>query len=168
MVDMRYDRLFHFNCMTEEDRNMNTLLFQKGTGGEIKDLLSAFNIGVKGIPLFVPTDMKDLPSRDWPGEDGEDVFFPSNNKYKAYDIEIDVHYKGSRGSFPSVMSSLFAYLTKNGTELSIYSPYTQTGCKGAYFKGFGNFDFHRDDEGEDAGFKMKFRVTKPNETFIAN
>ena len=147
---------------------MNTILFQKGAGGEIKDFLSAFNIGVKNKPLFVPTEMKDLPSRDWAGEDGEDTFFPTNAKYKAYDIDVDVHYKGAWCSFPAVLSSVFTYLTKNGTELNIYSPYTQTGCKGAYFKGFSDFDFHRDNEGEDVGFKMKFRVTKPNETFIAN
>ena len=155
-----------FCVMTEEEKKMNTLLIQKVGGEDVKDFLSDFNIGIKSIPLFIPLEMKELPSRDWEDEDGEDTYFPNSLKYKAYDVEIEAHYKGNKGTFPIMLDSVFTYLTEGGCELNIYSPYSQTGCKGAYFKGFSDFDFHRDNLGEDAGFKMTFRVTKPGETFI--
>lgn len=151
--------------MTEEVKKLNTLLFQKAGEDTVKDFLSDFNIGTKSVPMFIPSETKELPSRDWSDEDGEDTFFPDSIKLKAYDVEIDVHYKGQTGTFPTVLNSVFTYLTEDGTELNIYSPYSHTGCKGAYFKGFSDFDYRMEGELEDCGFKMRFRVTKPGETF---
>lgn len=145
----------------------DTLIFQKANGSETKDLYADFGVKTTGVPLFVPLETKELPSRDWKDEDGEDVYFPDVAKLKAYDIEISVVYKGSQGSFRAKQESLFKYMTTNGSELNIYSPYSYTGCKGAYFKGFSDFDFTSDVSlGDVAEFKMRFRVTKPEELFI--
>ena len=147
------------------DREINNLLNEFLQ--ETKDLYADFGVKTTSVPLFVPLETKELPSRDWKDEDGEDVYFPDVAKLKAYDIEISVVYKGSQGSFMAKQESLFKYMTTNGSDLNIYSPYSYTGCKGAYFKGFSDFDFTSDVRlGDVAEFKMKFRVTKPEEQFI--
>lgn len=141
----------------------DTLIFQKAGDSATKDLYSDFGVKTTSVPLFVPMETKELPSRDWADEDGEDVFFPSGLKLAAYDSDVDVIYKGDTGTFMSVQKSLFDYLS--GGELNIYSPYSSTGCKGAYLKGFSDFDFVSDSTGEFAQFKISFRITKPEETF---
>ncbi len=146
----------------------DTLIFQKAATKDTKNLYADFGIKTTSVPLFVSAETKEFSSRDWPGEDGEDAFFPDVAMLKAYDTDISVIYKGAQGTFLSKQESLNSFLTRNGTELNIYSPYSYTGCKGAYFRGFSDFKFTSDSYGDVAEFKMKFRVTKPREQFIAN
>lgn len=150
-----------FFCIMPTDRD--TLIFQKAGGGSTSDLYADFSIKTTSVPLFVPMETKELPYRDWMDEDGEDTYFPSEMKLSAYDSDVDVIYKGATGTFRSKLQSLFDYL--KGGELNIYSPYSNTGCKGAYFKGFSDFEFVSDSTGEVAQFKITFRITKPEETF---
>lgn len=145
----------------------DTLIFQKANGSETKDLYADFGIKTTSVPLFLPLETKELPSRDWIDEDGEDVYFPDVVRLQAYDTEISMVYKGAQGTFPIKQAAVFRYMTTEGLELNIFSPYSNTGCKGAYFKGFSDFDFTSDSSlGDVAVFKMKFRVTKPREQFI--
>lgn len=145
----------------------DTLIFRKANGEETKDLYIDFGVKTTGVPLFLPLETKEFPSRNWADEDGEDVYFPNTIKLQAYDVEISMVYRGETGTFQSKQDSLFKYMTTNGSEIYIYSPYSNTGCKGAYFKGFSDFDFISDSNlGDIAEFKMKFRITKPEEKFI--
>ena len=141
----------------------DTLVFQLASGSTTKDLYADFSVKTTSVPLFVPMETKDLPNRDWGDEDGEDTYFPSELKLAAYDADISVIYKGATGTFQSKQQALFNYLRSG--ELNIYSPYSNTGCKGAYFKGFSDFDFVSDSTGDVAQFKLTFRITKPDETF---
>lgn len=144
----------------------DTLIFQKAGTSITKDLYADFSIKTTSVPLFIPMEPKELASRDWKDEDGEDVFFPEVLSYKSYDSSVSVIYSGNQGSFNLVFNNLFKYLSSGGTEMSIYSPYSQTGCKGAYFKGFSDFDLTSNEDGDVAEFKINFRVTRPNEKFI--
>ena len=145
----------------------DTLKFQKEGSSATTDLYIDFGVKTTGVPLFVPRETKELPSRDWADEDGEDVYFPETARLKPYDAEIGAIYKGAQGSFPAKQEALYKYFSTGGTELNIYAPYSQTGCKGAYFQGFGDFNFSSDSvQGDVAEFSLKFRVTKPGEMFI--
>ena len=148
-------------------KDRNTLIFQKEGGSTTKDLYADFSVKTTSVPMFIPLETKEFPSRDWADEDGEDVYFPETAKMSAYDAEVSVVYHGAQGSFQSKQEAIFKYFTTGGTEINIFSPYSQTGCKGAYFKGFSDFDLTSDSNlGDVAVFKMKFRVTKPEELFI--
>ena len=154
---------FFLHMATDRD----TLIFQKAGDSATKDLYSDFGIKTTSVPLFVPMETKELPSRDWADEDGEDVYFPETAKLKAYDTEVSVVYHGSQGTFQAKQESLFNYFRTGGTEINIFSPYSQTGCKGAYFQGFADINLESDSNlGDVATFKLKFRITKPGELFI--
>ena len=145
----------------ETDRN--TLKFQKEGTSVTKDLYTDFGFKTTSVPLFVPMETKEPSKRDWSDEDGEDVYLENGLKIAAYDAEVDVIYKGSSGTFKAKQQSLYEYLRSG--ELSIYSPYSNTGCKGAYFKGFSDFDFTSDSIGDVGQCTLNFRVTKPAEDF---
>ena len=66
----------------------DTLIFQKANGSETKDLYADFGIKTTSVPLFLPLETKELPSRDWIDEDGEDVYFPDVVRLQAYDTEL--------------------------------------------------------------------------------
>ncbi len=146
----------------------DTLIFQKAGTNTTKDLYADFGIKTTSVPLFIPSEPKELSSRDWKGEDGEDVYFPEVLSYKSYESIVSVVYYGNQGSFNLVFEKLFKYLSSGGTEINIYSPYSQTGCKGAYFKGFSDINMISNEDGDVTEFKIKFRVTKPNEEFIVH
>lgn len=145
----------------ETDRN--TLKFQKEGTSVTKDLYTDFGFKTTSVPLFVPMETKEPSKRDWSDEDGEDVYLENGLKIAAYDAEVDVIYKGASGTFKAKQQALYEYLRSG--ELSIYSPYSNTGCKGAYFKGFSDFDFTSDSMGDVGQCTLNFRVTKPDEDF---
>ena len=145
----------------ETDRN--TLKFQKEGTSVTKDLYTDFGFKTTSVPLFVPMETKEPSKRDWADEDGEEAYLENGLKIAAYDTEVNVIYKGASGTFQGKQQALYNYL-KSG-ELSIYSPYSNTGCRGAYFKGFSDFDLTSDSLGDVAQCSLNFRVTKPEETF---
>ena len=158
-----YRLSFLFYMVTDR----NTLVFQKEGDSATKDLYADFSVKTTSVPMFVPLETKEFPSRDWADEDGEDVYFPETAKLKAYDTEVSVVYHGSQGTFQAKQEALFNYFRTGGTELNIFSPYSQTGCKGAYFQGFADINLESDSNlGDVATFKLKFRITKPGELFI--
>ena len=143
----------------------DTLKFQKEGTSVTKDLYADFGFKTTSVPLFVPQETKEPSSRDWADEHGEDAYLGDGLKMAAYDAEVGVIYKGASGTFRARQQSLYEYLRSGG--LSIYSPYSDTGCAGAYFKGFGDFDFTSDSLGDVGQCTLKFRGTKPEETFSA-
>lgn len=98
----------------------DTLIFQKANGSETKDLYADFGIKTTSVPLFLPLETKELPSRDWIDEDGEDVYFPDVVRLQAYDTEISMVYKGAQGTFPTKQAAVFRYMTTEGLELNIF------------------------------------------------
>lgn len=145
--------------------DLNSITFRKAGGAETKDLYSDFGIKTTGVPLFLPKEMKGVSTRDWSDQHGEDVVFPSTSRFSSYDTEIAVVYKGAPGTFRTSMNKFYGYLTSGGTELEIYSPYTSTGCRGAAFRGFSDFDYGRFGAEEVVEFKIKFTVYKPIENY---
>lgn len=142
----------------EQDRD--TLIFIKS--GSSKDLYKDFNIKTTSAPLFVPSNIKNLPSRNWADENGEDTYFPSESYFEAYETSISVIYKGVKGTFSTSFNNLIDYFTKGGTELTIQSPYSNTSCNSAYFKGFSSIKLESsDDNGDVAEFDINFRITVP-------
>ena len=58
------------------------------TKGSVVDLLKSFNIISQDFPFVKHPEPKELPSRDWYGEDGLDVYVPDQLPIKNYEIEV--------------------------------------------------------------------------------
>ena len=142
-----------------------TFLMQKqGIGAAVKDSLADFGIVCTEVPFMPFSETKELPSRDWPDEDGEDTYIPAELPAAAYDLELGLCYKGSLSTCHTKIKAFIDYLTGkdgNGSELTIYLPYTGIGRKGCYLKSVGNIEFAKSGTDEVLTFTATFRVTDP-------
>ena len=144
----------------------NTLLFMKmKDDSEVKDSFSDFGIVCTSIPFMPYGELKELPKRDWPGEDGEDIYIPDKIPLSAYDMEIGMCYKGDLSTCYDKIKSFVDYLTGKdgkGSNLKVYSPYTGIGRQNVYLKGISEFDFYRSNIDESLTFMLKLRVSDPS------
>lgn len=73
----------------------HSLLMQGAAdGSEVKSSLDNFGFAVCGIE-WPELEVKELTTRKWPGEHGEDAYIPpSGLKFAAYDVEASLCFKG--------------------------------------------------------------------------
>ena len=142
-----------------------TLLMQKmKQGSPVKDSLRDFGIVCTSIPFIPCEETKELPTRDWPGENGEDTYIPEKLPVSAYDMEVELCYKGGLGTCYTKIRSFLDYLKGNdgsGAALKIYSPFTGIGRQNVYFKSMGDIEFGKSNIDEVLTFSLVFRVTDP-------
>lgn len=152
---------YFFTVMTQE----YVLLMQKMyMGATIKDSLEDFGIVCTEMPFAPFTETKKIPTRDWPEEDGEDVYVPSRLPRNAYDMEIGLCYKGGSKSAYDGIKKFIDYLTGEDGEtpvLKIYSPFTGIGRENVYLKEYDDDAFFFNEEEDVVLFSMTFRVTDP-------
>lgn len=136
----------------------------------VYDTKSQWGIVCKEFPFVLFDKTKELPSKSWPDEDGEDVFFPESLSIEAYDIEVEFAYKGDMWTSNEKIISFINYLTgksDKGTSLKVYDAFTRIGRRGLYVKSVGNNMFvRREDEGDVIVFNVEFRVTDPDTEII--
>lgn len=72
----------------------HTLLMQKAASGSaVKSSLEDFGFAVCEIEQ-PDVETEELATREWPGEDGEDVYIsPDGQKLQAYDVEVKLTHK---------------------------------------------------------------------------
>ena len=136
--------------------------------GAVVDLLSAFKIAVKEFPFKKNPEAKDLAARDWPGEDGRDVYIPDVIPMKNYDIEVEFLYKGTEQSISDDISNFIDFIYGHNTNavggrLAIYDEYTKMGRKDIHVLSVDNDVYVYGDSDPDAvaSFKVKFGVEDP-------
>lgn len=140
----------------------NEIYLRKSTGS-VKSSLASFGFAVLDIP-WPPFKAKELATRDWPGEDGEDVYIPARIPAAAYDIEIEMVYKGSRETAYTKYCALRNYLSGadgSGAELMVYDPYKRIGRKGVFLKAMDDGEFMRSNVDEILSIPVTFRVSDP-------
>lgn len=137
-----------------------TLLMKKNTeGSSVKSSLDDFGFAVQPIE-WPALEIKELAKRDWPGEHGEDVYFPaSGTKLKSFEVNIIFISESSwYNDYNNFVDYLFGMGYK-GIEMMIYDPYYQRGYKGVYAKKINKPELF----GEDGiSFDVTFSVIKPN------
>lgn len=138
------------------------------TKGDVVELLSAFNIICQEFPFVKNPAAKDLPTRDWAGEDGLDVYIPKKLPVKHYDIEVTFLYKGTEESIRTDLTNFIDYLYGRnegavGSCLAIYNEHTGIGRKDVVVSNIDNEIFYLTDSDPDAvaKFKIKFTVYDP-------
>lgn len=136
--------------------------------GTVVDTQVAFNVVCQEFPFMYLPEIKDLASRDWFDEDGEDVYMPTGGlKFKAYDLDVTFLYVGSQEDMAADLNSFIKFLygrNQNGSPwLAVYDEYTQTGRRGIYVKEIDNELIAYDSVNVEVigQFKVKFRVTDP-------
>lgn len=146
--------------------NFDGVKYQKGN---VVDLLSAFNIGIQSISYKMLPEIKDLPTRNWLDEDGEDVYVPSIVHIKSYDLEVTFVYKGNEQSIyqdvPGFIKFLYGHNESAvGARLAIYDEFTRTGRKDVFVKSVSDDVFYYEEFDSDSigAFKVKFCVCDPS------
>ena len=136
--------------------------------GSVIDTQEEYSVVCSECPFKILPTTKELAKRDWPDEDGEDVFMPADGlKFKAYDLEVKFLYVGSEENMSVDLNSFIGFIygrNEDGSPLlAIYDEYTQQGRRGVYALEVNNEFLAYDDanDGVVGEFKVKFRVTDP-------
>lgn len=144
------------------------------TKGTVVDLLERFNIACQDFPYKRNPKSKDLPTRDWAGEDGLDVYIPEGAlPAKSYDIDVEFIYVGTEETMRDDLSAFIGFITgrEKGASgdivqsgrLAVYDEHVQMGRKDVSVVEIDNELYYRSDHDEDkvARFKVKFNVYDP-------
>jgi hypothetical protein len=136
--------------------------------GNVVDTQDEFNVVCSECPFKRLPATKELAKREWPDEDGEDVFIPSDGlRFKAYDLEVKFLYVSTEEDMASDLAGFISFIYGRNTNgaplLSIYDDYTKEGRRGVYVLEVNNEFLAYDDanDGVVGEFKVKFRVTDP-------
>lgn len=142
-----------------------TLLIQKSlSGSQTKSTLSDFGFACESVP-WPDEETQEVTTRQWPGVHGEDAYIPpSGLKLQAYDLEVELLYKGDVHTAYAAYKKLRDYLIGadgSGAEFYLYDPYWRRGCAGVHVVKFGSPTPVRTNVDESISVKITFRVTDP-------
>lgn len=141
--------------------------------GSVVNLFSAFKIVCQEFPFKKNPKPKDLPTRDWAGEDGLDVYMPEKLPVMSYDMEVTFLYKGTEETMRNDLNSFIDFLygrikgnsgdTVQSALLAIYNEHTGMGRKNIVVSEVENELFYLTVSDPDAvaKFKIKFTVYDP-------
>lgn len=109
-------------------------------------------------------EIKEPASREWPGQSGEDVYFPSQLFLKPFDLTVKFCYKGPLNTALDSYNKFRGMLLGEdgtGTQMEIYDPYWNRGYSRVHLKQMGNLSFKKSNIDEVSCFKAVFRITDP-------
>ncbi len=141
--------------------------------GSVVDLLKSYNIICQDFPFKKNPKPKDLPTRDWAGEDGLDVYIPDKIPMKSYDMDVTFLYVGDEEHIRTDISDFIDFIcgrikggnsdTVKSGRLAIYNEYVGMGRKDVVVSDIDNEIFYCTDADPDAvaQFKVKFTVYDP-------
>ena len=138
------------------------------TKGGVVDLLETYKIICQEFPFNKNPKPKELPTRDWAGEDGVDVYVPTKIPVKHYDIEVEFLYVGTEDAIREDLTGFIDFLYgrqegATGGRLAIYNEHTGIGRKDVVIAEVKNELFYLTESDDDAiaKFKVKFTVYDP-------
>lgn len=139
---------------------------KESDGSQIVETIADFGLYCAEIKFAPKYKAKEMTSRDWHDENGNDEYIPEDGiKLSACDMEIKFCYKGSKFSANSVFDKFIAYLTGangDGASMKIYCDYTKTGKSGVRFSKISDdAELVRDNDGDILVFKVEFKVNHP-------
>lgn len=143
------------------------------TKGSVVDLLKTYKIICQDFPFKKNPKPKDLPTRDWAGADGLDVYVPDDIPMKSYEIDVTFLYVGTKADIRTDISNFIDFLygrikadnsdTVKSGRLAIYNEYVGMGRKDVVVSDIDNELLYCYDTDPDAvaKFKVKFTVYDP-------
>ena len=145
------------------------LLQKEKEGAPIKDLVTDFELVCLSFPFQLGVEAKDVVTDDWVEENGEDSFVPDVLTLKAYNVDIEVGYKGNEGTALTMVDSFIDYLIGLdgfGVKLKIYNPHTNIGRQGVRFLKYEPSISFKSNGEEVYTFKITFRVEDPKTRIV--
>lgn len=144
------------------------------TKGPVVDIMDKFHIGCIFFPFKTSPKSQKLPEREWPGEDGKDVYIPPTGiPLEDYDMEVEFVYKGSIDTIGPDMASFLDYVRGRNKEavggrLSVYDEHVGFGRKDVAVDEIDDQMYAADQSDPDAlfNFKIKFHVYDPSTNVI--
>lgn len=106
--------------------NYKPFLIQKLKPSSLVKDSKDFNIWVKSVPFRLFPNMKELPSRSWIDQNGDDEYIPDNPIYEAYNISCQFVYIGKYELANTQIRAFLQYLAEDGM-FSFYDTYTKIG-----------------------------------------
>lgn len=144
------------------------------TKGSVVDILNTYKVMCQEFPFKRNPKPKALPTRDWAGEDGLDIYIPDGNlPMSAYDIEVTFLYVGTEVTISNDLKNFLDFLCgrKKGHfnnnvqsgRLAIFNEYVNMGRKDVVVSEIDNEIYYCSDNDPDAvaKFKVKFTVYDP-------
>lgn len=144
------------------------------TKGAVVDLLEKFNVACQDFPYKRNPKSKDLPTRDWAGEDGLDVYIPEGGiPEKSYDIDVEFIYVGTEQAMRDDLIAFIDFIKGRAKgsssdavqsgRLAIFDEHVQMGRKDVVVDEIDNELYYRSDYDNDkvARFKVRFKVFDP-------
>lgn len=120
-----------------------------------------WGIWIKNIPFKIFPELKDIPSRDWLDENGDDEYIPDSPCYKAYELECSFVYIGDNKNANTQIKSFIKYLAEGGA-FKFYDTYTQIGRTNVrYLKYSEDVLYRRDNEKDIVVFNVTLKVNDP-------
>lgn len=141
---------------------------EKYVKGTVVDLFEKFRIYCD-VPFKLFPETKELVTREWPGEDGRDVYIPKKIPLASYDMDVECMYKGDDKKMRDNIESFLKYMYGRndgaiGGRLAVYDEYTKLGRKDIHLTEVSEdiyYDVDYDDE-QCAKFKIKLTVEDPS------
>lgn len=144
-------------------QNYKPILFLKNTLNVVNTVRDSqeWCISVKSVPFKVFPDMKDIPSRDWNDEHGDDEYIPDKPYYKAYEMDCDFVFIGREGSANGMIKDFLTYLAEGGS-FQMYDSYTKIGRQDVRYVSYSEDILYRRDNQQDiVVFSVKLKVNDP-------
>lgn len=140
------------------------------TKGPVVDILETYQVGCVEFPFETAPGTQKIPEREWPGEDGKDVFIPASGiPLGDYDIEVEFCYKGTMGRISEDMSGFMDFIRGRnvgavGGRLAVYDEHVGFGRKDVVAVDVDGQMYKADPSDPDAvfDFKVKFHVYDPS------
>lgn len=151
--------------------NITTFYFKKtATASGVKSTQRDFGFAVVSTTWANET-VKEMVSREWAGEHGEDTYIPPKGlRIQAYDVDVELCYKGDKGTSNAKYRELRSYLLGldgDGADFIIYDPYLKKGRQKVYVKSISDITAYGTNLDEVLKIKITFRVTDPITEVIA-
>lgn len=138
---------------------------KESEGSELKETIADFGLYCMEMPFTLFTSTRKLTEREWPDEDGKDVYIPKRLDAEAYTIKIKFGYKGEPESANEHIKAFWKYLTGNdgsGVYIKLYNDYNGVGRRHVRLSSFSDSPIYvRDEYGLFLAFDVELNVDDP-------
>lgn len=143
---------------------------QEYISGTVVDTYALWNIVCSKSPFKRYGEPKEVASRNWLDEHGEDVYIPQNVKLRKFDMEMTFLCTGTADAVRTNVKDFLAYLMGKpsyvnvvGPRLAIYDTYNAIGWKDVRMKSFSTDGLIMDNGDDEVvlEFKVLFEVFDP-------
>ncbi len=134
---------------------------KEADGSAVCELGEDFGFYETACNFYGGGTVKDIPSRDWHDEDGDDEYVPAVQRFKSCEMEVSFGYKGSQFTANAALSTLKSYLS--GGTMKFYDTYNRIGRQNVRFMEISDDAtlVRNSADGDILIIKIKFKVNDP-------